>query len=197
MAVAHAPAAQDEIVTTAHVLETANGELAYTAHAGRMVLNSEAGEARAHVFHVAYLLDGVEEQSERPVTFCYNGGPGSSSVWLHMGTFGPRRVLMDPEGRPLPPPAQVVPNEHGLLAFTDLVFIDPPAKSVTVERTSDRVRHGGTQRLAGHVDGDQQHLLGAATQPAEHVSGAVDELDIPAQQGGLAPAPAQQPARGE
>ena len=132
------------------MLATRNGELSYTAHAGRMTLADEEGEARAHIFHVAYLLDGEEGQSERPVTFCYNGGPGSSSVWLHMGTFGPRRVLMDPDGRALPPPAQVVPNEYGLLAFTDLVFIDPP--STGYSRAAEGISPSEFHGLSEDVD---------------------------------------------
>jgi carboxypeptidase C (cathepsin A) len=70
-------------------------------------------------------MDGVEDAGRRPLTSSVNGGPGSSSVWLHLGLLGPRRVLMDEEGHPLPPPYQLVDNEHALLDITDLVFIDP------------------------------------------------------------------------
>jgi carboxypeptidase C (cathepsin A) len=65
-------------------------------------------------------------RDKRPLTFSFNGGPGSSSVWLHLGVLGPRRVAMgDEDGRLGPPPYQLVDNEHSLLDKTDLVFIDP------------------------------------------------------------------------
>jgi carboxypeptidase C (cathepsin A) len=114
---------------------TINGkELQYTATTGTLILKEEAegdenkakGETpRASVFFVAYSKDGVDDVGKRPVTFSFNGGPGSSSVWLHLGLLGPRRVLMDKEGWALAPPYRLVGNEHSLLDETDLVFIDP------------------------------------------------------------------------
>src|SRR5689334_17901401 len=67
----------------------------------------------------------VEDSAKRPVTFSFNGGPGSSSVWMHMGLLGPRRVVLEEDGSPLPPPYKTVDNEYSLLDETDLVFIDP------------------------------------------------------------------------
>jgi carboxypeptidase C (cathepsin A) len=90
-----------------------------------MVMREEEGKPKASIFYIAYNKDGVQDPSTRPVTFSFNGGPGSSSVWLHLGVFGPKRVLMDKEGHPLPPPSLLVENEHTLLETTDLVFIDP------------------------------------------------------------------------
>lgn len=122
----------DEPVTTQHQV-TINGEaITYDATAGYLVLPSYEGKPKANVFYIAYTRtgDGVEP-AKRPVTFCFNGGPGSSSVWLHMGAIGPRRVPMtDGEGRPdepaVPrPPYRVVENEHSWLDLSDLVFIDP------------------------------------------------------------------------
>ena len=115
----------DELVTTRHTVTIDGVELAYEATAGSIVLRTEEGDPKATLFHVAYVLEGVEDPSTRPVTFCFNGGPGSSSVWLHLGAFGPRRVRMSPEGWPLAPPYELVENEHSLLDLTDLVFIDP------------------------------------------------------------------------
>lgn len=118
---------RDEIVVREQRVTIDGVELAYGTRTGTIVLREENGDAKAQVFHVAYVLSGVEDPASRPVTFCFNGGPGSSSVWLHMGAFGPRRVLMDgPEGWAPAPPYQVVENEHALLDVTDLVFIDPP-----------------------------------------------------------------------
>jgi carboxypeptidase C (cathepsin A) len=85
---------------------------------------AEADKPRASVFFVAYTLDGAEP-GVRPVTFSFNGGPGSSSVWLHLGLLGPKRVELDDEGRAPPPPGRLVDNEHSLLDRSDLVFIDP------------------------------------------------------------------------
>jgi len=112
-------------VITAHSARIGGSVLRYTATAATTVLESEDGEPRAEIFSVAYTLDGVETPGERPVTFVFNGGPGSSSVWLHMGALGPRRVLMSDEGEALPPPGSVQDNPDSWLNLTDLVFIDP------------------------------------------------------------------------
>ena len=76
--------------------------------------------------------------ARRPLTFAFNGGPGSSSVWLHMGTFGPKRVLMDEQGNALPPPYKLVDNEYSLLDATDLVFIDPVSTGYSRPRRRTR-----------------------------------------------------------
>ncbi len=102
-----------------------NGKtLEYDWSAGTMpVLDDTTGETRAEVFHIAYR---VASDEPRPVTFVFNGGPGSSSVWLHMGLCGPKRIVFaNDKGDPTPPPYDVVDNEFTWLAWTDLVFIDP------------------------------------------------------------------------
>ena len=122
----------DDLVTTSHTLSTPTGELAYTATAGRIVLRHEkhidgtfAGyEPHAEVFVVAYTLDG-SDPGTRPVTIAFNGGPGSSSVWLHLGLFGPRRVVMGDAGALTPPPWGLTDNAESLLVQSDLVFVDP------------------------------------------------------------------------
>jgi len=99
--------------------------LEYTATAGTLNLKDAKGEDRASIFHVAYILDGVEDASTRPVTFCFNGGPGSSAVWLQFGTFGPRRIDIPDTVAAPPAPNSMVDNAQGILDKTDLVFIDP------------------------------------------------------------------------
>jgi carboxypeptidase C (cathepsin A) len=84
----------------------------------------EGNKARAQMFYIAYTLDGVKKNSPRPVLFSFNGGPGSSSVWLHLGLAGPKRVVCDAFGNPALP-HQLADNEHTLLTQADLVFIDP------------------------------------------------------------------------
>jgi carboxypeptidase C (cathepsin A) len=96
----------------------------YEATAATMLLKDEDGKPQASIFYIAYTKTG-EDAAKRPITFCFNGGPGSSSVWLHMGAFGPRRVSFTDDGQPLPPPVNLVENEGTLLDLTDLVFIDP------------------------------------------------------------------------
>jgi carboxypeptidase C (cathepsin A) len=112
-------------VVTQHQLALAGGTLAYTASAGRLTIESEDGKPRAALFHVAYVLDGSSGGADRPVTFCFNGGPGSSSVWLHLGAFGPRRVVLEADGAAPPPPYALADNAETLLDVTDLVFVDP------------------------------------------------------------------------
>ncbi|MET8847626.1 peptidase S10 [Amycolatopsis sp. NPDC004625] len=122
----------DDIVTTQHTLTVKRKKLAYTAKAGRIVLRkeivkdgkSEGFKAKAEVFVTSYTLDDADP-GERPVTFAFNGGPGSSSIWLHMGLLGPRRVLSGDVDDLVPPPYGLADNPETLLAHSDLVFIDP------------------------------------------------------------------------
>ncbi|CAN5548530.1 peptidase S10 [soil metagenome] len=128
---------KDALSVTKHSVTVGGLEIPYTVTAGTMILREESegkgdqegrweGEKpKASFFFVAYSRDEVEDRGTRPVTFSFNGGPGSSSVWLHLGLLGPRRVLFDDTGNPLPPPYRLVDNEHSLLDVSDLVFIDP------------------------------------------------------------------------
>jgi carboxypeptidase C (cathepsin A) len=127
----------DELVTTRHTVRTPSGRLAYTATAGRIVLRREEHTdggperlvATAEVFVVAYTVaesrSSTAQDATRPLTVAFNGGPGSSSVWLHLGLLGPRRVLAGDAGAPVAPPYQLVDNAETLLAHSDLLFIDP------------------------------------------------------------------------
>ncbi len=112
-------------VITHHEVHVGGKTLRYTATAGMMPLkNNDTGDVEAHIFYIAYTLDG-QSAEHRPLTFSFNGGPGSASVWLHMGAIGPKRVRMQPDGMMPAPPYQLVDNEHTWLDQTDLVFIDP------------------------------------------------------------------------
>lgn len=127
------PTPEEKISQTQHTVTINGRELRYTATAGTIVLKeeeekddkSEGEKAKATIFFVAYTLDGDHQPAGRPITFSFNGGPGSSSVWLHLGILGPRRVVMDDIGNLPPPPYRLVDNEFSLLDKTDLVFIDP------------------------------------------------------------------------
>jgi carboxypeptidase C (cathepsin A) len=113
------PPPEDKVVETEHKV-TINGKvIEYTVHTGRLVLKEEdkdEGEkAKAQIFFVAYTKKGEKDAAQRPVTFSFNGGPGSASVWLHLGLFGPRRVKMqEPDGWLPPPPYELVDNEFSL-----------------------------------------------------------------------------------
>lgn len=127
------PEVKDNLVITQHAITINGQEIAYTVTTGTIVLKEETdrekdyeGEKpKAQFFFVAYTRDGVENPANRPLTFSFNGGPGSSSVWLHLGVLGPRRVVMTYEGDLPKPPYQLTDNEFSLLDQTDLVFIDP------------------------------------------------------------------------
>ena len=97
----------------------------YTATAGWYVLKDPKDQPIARFGYTAYTLDGVKNATQRPVTFAFNGGPGSSSIWLHMGIMGPRRVVVNDKGYAPPPPSQIVDNEFSPLDVTDVVMIDP------------------------------------------------------------------------
>jgi carboxypeptidase C (cathepsin A) len=110
---------------THHVLVLGGKTLAYTARAGTLTLRDANEQPTAKMFYVAYTLDGADP-NRRPVTFLYNGGPGSSTMWLHMGSFGPVRVVTANGTLTGPAPYHVVDNQESLLDSTDLVFIDMP-----------------------------------------------------------------------
>jgi len=116
---------EEKLVETKHKVTIAGKEISYTARAGTIFLRDAEEKPTAAIFYIAYTRDGVKELSARPVTFSFNGGPGSSSVWMHLGLLGPRRVLVNDDGTAVPPPYKLVDNEFSLLDETDLVFIDP------------------------------------------------------------------------
>ena len=119
------PAPEEKIVQTKHSARIGGQEIKYTATTGTILLKLEDGTPKASIFYVAYTKDDVSDLTKRPMTFTFNGGPGSASIWLHLGAFGPKRVEMGDAGALLPPPYKLVDNEYSLLDVTDLVFIDP------------------------------------------------------------------------
>jgi carboxypeptidase C (cathepsin A) len=112
-------------VVTSHELRVGAKVLKYKVTTGFMPLKNEEGKTEARIFFMAYVAERPGGPSQRPLMFSFNGGPGSSSVWLHLGALGPRRVKMLQDGGLPAPPYELVDNEHTWLEFTDLVFIDP------------------------------------------------------------------------
>ncbi len=125
--------AKDVISVTKHEIKINGKSLKYTVSCGTVVLKEEhdkdgaalEAKPRASMFFVAYTLDGVKNPQKRPLTFSFNGGPGSSSVWLHLGLLGPKRVKLDRDGNAGAPPYELIDNDHSIFDKTDLVFIDP------------------------------------------------------------------------
>ncbi|MDP2137251.1 MAG: hypothetical protein Q8J74_05305, partial [Candidatus Didemnitutus sp.] len=110
---------------TEHEVTIGGKVIRYQAKAGYLVLKNDKGEPRGNLFYVAYTKQGENDPAKRPLTFSFNGGPGASSVWLHMGGLGPKRVIMGERGTAVPPPYQWTDNEWSWLDETDLVFVDP------------------------------------------------------------------------
>ena len=132
---------------THHTVVVGGRTLAYTARAGTIPLRNAAGDETAQVFSVAYTLDGTDRRS-RPVTFVWNGGPGSSTMWLHMASYGPVRVEIPSNATPPAPGTPVGPNPDTILDLTDLVFID--AVGTGYSRISGR----GTPAMFFGIDED-------------------------------------------
>lgn len=110
---------------THHSVRIDGKKIDYTATAGTLILRNDKDEPIARFGYIAYTRDGVDALGKRPVTFAYNGGPGSSSLWLHMGALGPKRVVVkDPEVTP-PAPYNLEDNQYSLLDVSDVVMIDP------------------------------------------------------------------------
>jgi carboxypeptidase C (cathepsin A) len=122
---------KDELSETTNTVSINGAEIKYKATAGTMVIKDEEGKALVSFFFIAYTSLDNTNLSERPVTFSFNGGPGSSSVWLHMGLLGPRRVYLKADGGLPPPPFSLVNNDQSLLDQSDLVFIDPVSTGFT------------------------------------------------------------------
>ena len=120
-----APPAVETNSKTQHEITINGHKIPYTATAGTIVLKKDDAKPWANMFYIAYTRDDVQDASKRPITFSFNGGPGSSSVWLHLGALGPKRVALGPEGEQPKPPYHLVDNEDTLLEASDIVFIDP------------------------------------------------------------------------
>jgi carboxypeptidase C (cathepsin A) len=119
------PTANAPDAVTQHTISLGGKAYPYTARAGTIALENEKGEQTARIFYTAFTVDGADPRT-RPVTFFYNGGPGSSTIWLRMGSFGPVRVQVG-DGTPTSgAPFNLIENQYSLLDRTDLVFIDAP-----------------------------------------------------------------------
>ena len=119
------PTPEEPPVVTKHSIRVGGNTINYTATAGLMPIKNREGEVEARMFFTSYVVDGPEGGARRPLTFSFNGGPGSASVWLHMGAIGPKRVKMNADGTMPAPPYELVDNEATWLTQSDLVFIDP------------------------------------------------------------------------
>ena len=109
------PDATHKPVFTTNTVAIAGQRVTYVAETGMLPMLAPTGSVRASVFYVAYTRAGETNKAARPVTFCFNGGPGSSSVWLHLGALGPRRVKMNEDGTLPPPPFGMMDNEYSIL----------------------------------------------------------------------------------
>src|SRR5262249_31723915 len=118
-----ATAAEEKISKTSHSVRLDGREVKYTATTGTLPIRLDDGKVAARMFFVAYTKDD-DDVKTRPVSFLYNGGPGAATVWLHMGSFGPKHVEMANDGFQPAPPFHLIDNENSLLDVSDLVFID-------------------------------------------------------------------------
>lgn len=138
--------AEEALSVTHHTAEIAGQTLSYTATAGRLPVEVDGNQC--DMFFTAYTLEGVEDPGERPVTFAFNGGPGTASLFVHLGMMGPRRVDVDDEGVPNALPTRVVDNPCSILDMTDLVFIDPVGTGYS------RAAEGTDPTVFWNYDGD-------------------------------------------
>ena len=118
-----APVPEEKSVVTHHSARIGGQTINYTATAATYNIKADDGTVKATMFYVAYVKDGVADAAKRPVSFVYNGGPGSASLFTHMG-MGPKRVVLTADGHGMPAPYTTVDNEDSFLDATDLVFID-------------------------------------------------------------------------
>lgn len=141
------PIPPESKVETKHVWTAGSRVVHYTATAGNLLIKDDQDRAIGSMFYVAYTEDGAPAKS-RPITFLYNGGPGSATIWLHMGSFGPVRVVTDSPKATGPAPFEWVQNQYSLIDKSDLVFIDAPMAGFS------RVVGKGTVKDFAGVDQD-------------------------------------------
>lgn len=149
-----APSPPDRESVTEHTVTIDGRKVPYRAAAGTYTMKTDDDKAKATVFYVAYTRTGVKDPGVRPITFAFNGGPGSSSVWLHLGLLGPRRIDIGDAQDPPPPPYRVADNPFSLLDRTDLVFIDPVSTgySRAVPGEDPKQFHGVDEDVAAVAD---------------------------------------------
>jgi len=116
---------EERVSATEHTIRIDGEAVPYRATAANMLLENDDGEPIGSLYYTAYTRTDVDDPSRRPVAFIYNGGPGSASLWLHMGAFGPRRINVNPTGPTPPPPYDLSENPWSLIDVTDMVFVDP------------------------------------------------------------------------
>ena len=116
---------KEESTVTEHSIKVAGQSIPYKATIGSILIKNEKDEPEALIYYTAYTKSDVKDMSQRPLAFVYNGGPGSSSLWLHMGSFGPKRVVTVNAGVTPPAPYKLEDNPNSLLDKADLVFVDP------------------------------------------------------------------------
>jgi carboxypeptidase C (cathepsin A) len=143
------PDASHAPVRVTNTVTIAGERVTYVAETGMLPLLKPDGTSRASVFYVAYTRQDNTPAGKRPVTFCFNGGPGSASLWLHLGALGPRRVEMNEDGSMPAPPFKLVDNQYSVLNASDLVFIDPVATGFSRPSKDEK---------AGKFFGDQGDL---------------------------------------
>ncbi|CAN5471194.1 peptidase S10 [soil metagenome] len=140
----------EETSTTAGSIVIGGQPIDYDATAGTIPLTKRDGSTVASIFYIAYTRKNAAPPEERPIAFCFNGGPGSSSVWLHLGALGPRLVDLPGDGtQPAMPPFRLVDNAHSLLDVADLVFIDPVSTGYSRAKDPDEAKqfHGVEQDI--------------------------------------------------
>jgi len=119
----HGPPPEEKTSVTHHSAHVGSQQINYTATAGNYVIKSDDGTPKASFFYVAYTKDDVADISKRPMSFVYNGGPGSASLFTHMG-LGPQRIVLSDDGHGMPAPYSIVDNDSSFLDATDMVFVD-------------------------------------------------------------------------
>ncbi len=135
-----------------HSVKVGGKTYAYTTTAGHLPIRNDKGETEANLYFTAYTLDDPKEGDRRPVTFTFNGGPGSASVWLHMGGLAPKRVEMLDDGAMPRPPYRIIDNDFAWIGSTDLVFIDP------VDTGYSRATSEDNAKKAKGVQGDLESV---------------------------------------
>ena len=118
-------AAEPASSVTQHSIRIDGETVRYTATVGWLIMKNDENKPVARFGYTAYTRDGIDDLAQRPIMFAFNGGPGSSSIWLHMGILGPKRVVVTDEGFSPPPPSRRVDNAYSIIDVTDLVMVDP------------------------------------------------------------------------